>query len=64
MIYADKKLKCCDCNEQFTFTAVEQQYYSGKGFDYQPQRCPACRSTLFERRREAGQRGRWVRRSS
>lgn len=64
MTYADKTLKCADCKEEFVYTATEQQYYADKGFDYQPARCPGCRSTFFQRRRDAGYRSGWVRRSS
>ena len=64
MIYTEKSLTCSDCKQQFTYTVAEQEYYGSKGFDYEPLRCPECRSTLFERRREAGVKPRWSRRSS
>ncbi len=64
MSHTDKSIKCCDCKQQFTYTATEQQHYASKGFEYEPQRCESCRSTYFERRREAGYRPGWVRRSS
>ncbi len=58
-----KTLTCCDCKQQFSYTVTEQQYYVTKGFDYQPRRCPECRSTFFERRRESGHRSGWVQRT-
>lgn len=41
--YKDITIKCRDCNEDFVFTAGEQQFYEEKGFTNQPVRCPACR---------------------
>lgn len=64
MGYSDVTLTCSDCKEQFAFTAAEQEYYANKGFEYRPVRCPKCRTTYFERRREAGHRSGWVRRVS
>lgn len=42
-MYADKTLVCKDCNEEFVFTAGEQEFYSEKGFVNEPQRCKGCR---------------------
>ena len=39
----DKTLKCRDCDEQFTFTVGEQEFYAQKGFQNEPARCPNCR---------------------
>jgi uncharacterized protein YbaR (Trm112 family) len=39
----DKTLVCKDCNQTFTFTVGEQQFYAEKGFTNEPLRCPACR---------------------
>ncbi|MDQ3854773.1 MAG: zinc-ribbon domain-containing protein [Chloroflexota bacterium] len=63
MTQTDKSIKCCDCGERFVYTASEQQHYAGKGFQYEPRRCPECRSTYFDRRREDGHRPGWVHRS-
>ncbi|MBI2843183.1 MAG: zinc-ribbon domain containing protein [Armatimonadetes bacterium] len=35
-------LVCRDCNEEFTFTEGEQQFFSERGFS-EPIRCKACR---------------------
>ena len=39
----DKTLTCCECGNEFTFTASEQEFYAEKGFTNEPRRCPACR---------------------
>ena len=41
--YQDKTIKCCDCGQEFVFTAGEQQFYAEKGFTNEPKRCKACR---------------------
>lgn len=43
-MYEDKTLVCKDCNEEFVFTAGEQEFYAEKGFVNEPQRCKACRN--------------------
>jgi len=40
---ADKILTCKDCNAEFVFSEGEQAFYLEKGFQNEPQRCPACR---------------------
>lgn len=40
---ADKIIVCKDCSAKFEFTESEQAFYKEKGFDNEPQRCPACR---------------------
>ncbi|HTI12982.1 MAG TPA: zinc-ribbon domain containing protein [Dictyobacter sp.] len=42
--YRDKILVCRDCQNEFTFTAGEQEFYASKGLTNQPGRCPSCRS--------------------
>ena len=55
---ADKTLVCKDCNSEFTFTEGEQQFYAEKGFQNEPQRCPACRQARKQQRRSnSGNRG-------
>ena len=44
MNFQDMTLKCRDCSTDFVWTASEQQFYAEKGFENQPQRCPACRA--------------------
>ncbi len=43
-MYEDKTLICKDCNQEFVFTAGEQEFYAEKGFVNEPQRCKACRT--------------------
>ena len=42
--YADKTLTCRDCNNPFTFTAGEQEFFIQKGFVNEPSRCNECRA--------------------
>lgn len=44
MAFVDKTLKCRDCEQDFVFTAGEQEFYAEKGFVNEPQRCKVCRS--------------------
>jgi CxxC-x17-CxxC domain-containing protein len=43
--FEDKSLQCADCGQTFTFTAGEQEFYSSRGFQNEPKRCPDCRRT-------------------
>ncbi|HOH10363.1 MAG TPA: zinc-ribbon domain containing protein [Bacillota bacterium] len=43
MVYEDKVLNCRDCGKDFVFTAGEQEFFSQRGFENQPTRCPECR---------------------
>lgn len=42
-MYEDKTLVCKECNNEFVFTAGEQEFYAEKGLVNEPQRCKACR---------------------
>ena len=42
--FNDKTLTCAECSNDFVFTAGEQEFYSNRGFENEPKRCPACRS--------------------
>jgi CxxC-x17-CxxC domain-containing protein len=48
MDFAEKTLRCRDCNKEFPFTIGEQEFYSSHGLQNDPSRCPECRQ---ERRR-------------
>ena len=41
--FVDKTLVCLDCDEEFTWSAREQEFYAVMGFDNEPKRCPTCR---------------------
>ena len=43
-MFQDKTLKCKECGKDFVFTAGEQEFYSEKGFQNEPQRCKECRA--------------------
>ena len=42
-MYQDKTLVCKECGAEFTFSAGEQEFYTERGFQNEPQRCKACR---------------------
>ena len=48
-LYNDKELECVDCQEVFTFTAGEQEFYAKRKFQ-DPKRCAGCRLERKERR--------------
>ncbi len=49
----DKTLVCADCNQQFSFTASEQQFYADRQFS-EPRRCPSCRAAKKAARGDSG----------
>jgi CxxC-x17-CxxC domain-containing protein len=48
--YTDRTLTCAQCGNDFTFTADDQQFHAGRGYQ-DPKRCPTCRA---ERRNSQG----------
>lgn len=44
MSFTDQTLICRDCNQEFTFTAGEQEFYASRGLTNNPTRCPSCRA--------------------
>ena len=54
----DRTLTCADCNQPFTFSAGEQQFFQERGMS-EPKRCKACRQA---RKAERGTGGRGPRR--
>ena len=54
MSFQDKSLQCSDCGQQFTFTAGEQEFYSSRGLQNEPKRCPECRRARKSQRHESG----------
>ncbi len=50
MSFEDKTLSCKDCGCDFTFTAGEQEFFSEKGFENEPARCPGCRAAKRQQR--------------
>jgi CxxC-x17-CxxC domain-containing protein len=49
----DKTITCSDCNQSFTFTASEQDFYAERGFT-EPRRCPSCRASRKAARNAEG----------
>jgi len=49
----DKTLVCADCNQEFTFTASEQQFYADRQFS-EPRRCSSCRAAKKAARGDTG----------
>ncbi len=44
MSLTDQTLYCRDCNQEFTFTVGEQEFYASRGLTNTPSRCPECRA--------------------
>jgi CxxC-x17-CxxC domain-containing protein len=54
LLYAsDKTLVCQDCNQEFVFSASEQQFYADRQFS-EPRRCPSCRAARKAQRGDFG----------
>ena len=51
MAFEDKTLVCCDCNQEFVFTAGEQEFYEQRGLLNEPRRCTECRQIKKNARR-------------
>jgi CxxC-x17-CxxC domain-containing protein len=49
----DKTLTCVDCQQEFSFTASEQQFYADRQFS-EPRRCSSCRATRKASRGDSG----------
>lgn len=54
MSLTDQTLYCRDCNQEFTFTVGEQEFYASRGLTNTPGRCPECRAARKQSNR--GQR--------
>ena len=44
MEFTDRLLKCCDCSNDFVFTAGEQLFFYDKQFKNDPKRCKLCKA--------------------
>lgn len=51
-MYNDQTVTCRDCNQAFTFTAGEQEFYAQRGFST-PTRCASCRASRKAARGDA-----------
>lgn len=53
MYLTDQTLNCADCNNAFTFTASEQEFFQQKGFSA-PRRCKPCRDAAKAAKGQGG----------
>ncbi|HYF00393.1 MAG TPA: CxxC-x17-CxxC domain-containing protein [Planctomycetota bacterium] len=58
MPFVDKPLKCKDCNDDFVFSAREQEHHAKLGLRNEPKRCPVCRQMQRMRNEDQGRRPR------
>jgi CxxC-x17-CxxC domain-containing protein len=61
MSLTDRTLYCRDCNQAFTFTVGEQEFYASRGLTNDPSRCPDCRAA--RKQASGGQRNSYGRSS-
>lgn len=47
--FTDRTLVCRECNQEFLFSAGEQQFFKAKGLQNDPGRCPDCRAAYKAR---------------
>ncbi|HEX7896289.1 MAG TPA: CxxC-x17-CxxC domain-containing protein [Planctomycetota bacterium] len=55
--FADKQIKCIECNKDFTYTAAEQELHKSLGYQNEPKRCNPCREAKRQRRPGGRDRG-------
>ena len=49
-MFQDRNIACVECEQEFVFSADDQQYHSERGYS-DPKRCPSCRAA---RRSQSG----------
>lgn len=54
MSYEDRTLVCVQCNNEFVFSAGEQQFFAEKGLTSEPKRCKSCRDARKGQRKRRG----------
>ena len=54
--YEARVLICCECGEEFAFTAAAQEYFAERGYTEDPKRCKSCHMKYkkSQRNQEAG----------
>src|SRR5258706_14025798 len=55
--FTDKTLKCQECNQDFTYTAAEQELHQSLGYQNEPKRCTPCREAKRQRKGGGGAGG-------
>ena len=48
MTFEDRTLTCAECGAEFTFSADDQEFHAGRGYQ-DPKRCPSCRQARRDR---------------
>ena len=51
--FGPRVLICCECKEEFVFTAAAQQYFAERGYTEDPKRCKSC-YTQFKKSQRNG----------
>ncbi|MBE3559944.1 MAG: zinc-ribbon domain containing protein [Ktedonobacteraceae bacterium] len=57
MAFTDRILYCRDCNQEFVFTAGEQEFFESRGLTNAPSRCPSCRAARKAQHQRSGAGG-------
>ena len=55
--FEDQTRTCVDCEQEFTWTAGEQEFFHEKGFTDPPTRCKECRQARKADRNQRSNRG-------
>jgi len=53
--FEPRVLICCECGEEFVFTAAAQQYFAERGYTEDPKRCKACYTQFKKSQRSSRQ---------
>jgi len=48
--FADKTLKCMECQKDFTYTVADQELHQSLGYQNEPKRCNPCREAKRQRK--------------
>ena len=51
--FEPRVLICCECGEEFVFTAAAQQYFAERGYTEDPRRCKTCYTQLKKSQRSS-----------
>ena len=50
--FEPRVLICCECGEEFVFTAAAQQYFAERGYTEDPKRCKFCHTKYKKMQRD------------
>jgi len=51
--FEPRVLVCCECGEEFVFTAAAQQYFAERGYTEDPKRCKTCYTSFKKTQRSS-----------